>query len=59
MALPMLDLEYAAETEEHLPELAGGLIVALAKTFKTVRPDLKNPGADAWEEAEALFELLV
>lgn len=59
VALPMLDLEYAAETEELLPEIAGGLIIGLAKTFKTVHPDLKNPGSDEWAKAEQIFELLV
>lgn len=59
VGLPMLDLEYAAETEESNPEIAGGLIVALAKTFKTVHPGLKNPGSEEWREAGALFELLI
>lgn len=59
VTLPMLDLEYAAETEESMPEIAGGLIVGLAKTFKAIHPNLKNPGADEWEEAEQIFDLLV
>lgn len=59
VALPMLDLEYAAETEESLPEIAGGLIVGLAKTFKAIHPKLKNPGSDEWAEAEEIFELLI
>jgi len=41
-ALPSLDLAYSEETEARIPELAGGISVALARTFKIIDPALKN-----------------
>ena len=43
VALPPLDLACAADTEARLPEIAGGLSLALARTFKIIDPDLENP----------------
>jgi hypothetical protein len=40
---PPLDLTYSVETEEELPGIVGGLSVALARIFKVIDPDLKNP----------------
>ena len=40
---PPLDLAYSEETEAQLPDIVGGLSVALARTFKIIDPDLKNP----------------
>lgn len=56
--LPPLELAYSAELEAQLPELVGALTVAIAKTFKVLAPDLKNPQSEDWERLEQLFELL-
>jgi hypothetical protein len=57
--LPPLDLEYSEETRTRLPELAGGLSVALAHSMKIVEPDLKNPGSEQWDRAFRLFDELM
>ncbi len=58
-ALPPLHLAYAEETEERLPEIAGGLSLALARTFKIVDPELKNPQARHWQQIFQIFDLLL
>lgn len=57
--LPVLDMEYSDETRAKLPEIAGGLSVALARSFKIVNPDLKNPMSQDWDRAFKLFDLLL
>jgi hypothetical protein len=57
--LPMLELTYSAETEAQLPLIVGGLSVALARTFKVIDPDLKNPQTTHWERAFTIFNLLL
>lgn len=57
-ARPPLDMTYSGETEALLPELVGGLSIALARLFKIVDPDLKNPHAESWERAFRIFDLL-
>jgi hypothetical protein len=56
---PQLDLAYNAETEAQLPDIAGGLSVALARTFRIVDPELKNPQTEHWERAFQIFDLLL
>jgi hypothetical protein len=56
---PPLDRAPATETEARLPGVAGGLSVALARTFKVVDPDLKNPQTRHWEQAFQIFDLLL
>lgn len=56
---PLLDLPIADEVESQLPELAGGLSVALARSFKQIDPSVRNPRTDHWERAFALFDLLL
>ena len=58
-AQPPLDLAYGVETEARLPEVAGGLRLALARTFKIIDPDLKNPQSEHWERAFRIFSLLL
>ena len=53
------DLAISQETEARLPGVAGGLSVALARTFKIVDPDLKNPHTRQWEQAFRIFNLLL
>lgn len=56
---PPLQFSYSAETEAMLPDLAGGLGVAVARALKIIEPDLKNPQTKEWELASQLFELLL
>jgi histone H3/H4 len=56
---PLLDLAYSDETEAQLPILAGGLSVALARSFKVMDAEVKNPRTEDWERAIALFDLLI
>lgn len=58
-AQPPLDLAYSDETKERLPEIAGGISVALAHTFKIIDPDAKNPGNAEWERSQRIFDLLL
>jgi hypothetical protein len=58
-ARPLLDLPYDTETEAKLPAIAGGLSVALARSFRIIEPDLKNPQTPHWERTFRLFDLLI
>lgn len=55
---PPLDAAYGDEIRTRLPGIAGGLSVALARTFKLIDPGLKNPGTDHWQRASDVFDLL-
>jgi hypothetical protein len=57
--LPVMDLEYSDETEAMIPEIAGGISVALARAFKVMEPDLKNPMSQHWEKTFRIFDLLL
>jgi hypothetical protein len=59
VAHPLLDLPYSDTTEERIPDVAGGLSVALARSFRMLQPDLENPESVHWDRAFALFDLLV
>ena len=56
---PPLDLALSEEVQERLPVIAGGLSVALARTFKIIDPHRRNPGAQEWERAFQIFDLLL
>jgi hypothetical protein len=56
---PPLDLACSEETEARFPDIAGGISVALAHTFKTIDPDLKNPQTRHWECVLRIFDLLL
>jgi hypothetical protein len=57
--LPPLDFAYADETEARMPEVAGGLCLALAESFHIVEPELRNPMTEHWEKVRRLFDLLL
>lgn len=57
--LPPLELDFSDEVAGSLPDLAGGLTIALARSFKIVDPDLKNPRTAEWDRVFALFDLLL
>jgi histone H3/H4 len=56
---PQLDLPVTDEIDEELPEVAGGLTLALARTFRIIDPDVKNPQGVQWERAFRIFDLLL
>ena len=59
VAIPPQELAYSEETEGRLPEIAGGLSLALARAFKIIEPKLKNPQTEHWERAYRVFDLLL
>jgi hypothetical protein len=44
---------------KRLPEIIGGLTLALARAFKIIDPERKNPQAEQWERVIAAFDLLL
>jgi hypothetical protein len=56
---PPLDLAYSIETEARFPTIAGGLSVALARSFKIIDPLLKNPRTEHWLRTTRIFDLLL
>jgi hypothetical protein len=56
---PPLDATYSDETRDKLPQIAGGLGVALARTFPILDPDVKNPQSEHWDRATRIFDLLL
>jgi hypothetical protein len=58
-ARPPLDLAYSEDTEARLPEVVGGLSVALARAFKIIDSDLKNPQTEHWQRCFRIFDLLM
>jgi len=57
--LPPLDLSISEETKARLPQVAGGLSVALARAFTILDPDVKNPQTRHWRRAFHVFDLLL
>jgi hypothetical protein len=58
-AHPPMDREYSDELAARLPLVVGGIGVALARSFKVVEPELKNPQTRDWQRAFELFDLLL
>jgi hypothetical protein len=58
-SIPQIDMAVSADTESQLPEIVGGLSVALAHTFKIIDPKLKNPHGAEWEQCEKVFAELL
>ncbi len=56
---PQMNLPYSEETEARLPDIAGGLTLAIARTFKIMDPDLKHPATREWEKAFRTFNQLL
>lgn len=57
--LPPLELDVSDDVSDGLADLAGGLTIALARSFKIVDPVLKNPRTAEWDRAFALFDLVI
>jgi hypothetical protein len=53
------DLPYSVELEVRLPIIAGGVSLALARTFNILDPELKNPPTQIRERAFQIFNLLL
>ena len=58
-ARPPLHLAISAATEDNLAEIAGGLSVALARTFRLVDPHLKHSTMTDWKHAFQISNLLL
>jgi hypothetical protein len=58
-ARPQLDLTVSDETTAELPEIAGGVALALAASFLIIDPNVKNPQTAQWQRAFRLFDLLL
>src|SRR6266850_3123528 len=56
---PPLDRAYSVETEARFPAIAGGLSVALARSFRIIDPLLKNPQTEHWRRSIRLLDLLL
>jgi Domain of unknown function (DUF1931) len=55
---PPADVTFADETEDLLPELFGGLSIALARSFRLVDPTVTKPSTEHWDRVFALFRLV-
>lgn len=58
-AHPPLDLTLGDETEQRLPEICGGLSLALARAMTIIDPGVKLPHGEHWERAFRVFDLLI
>lgn len=58
MRRPPANVTFAEETEQLLPELFGGLSLALAQSFRIVDPRLTNPATEHWERSFDIFRLV-
>ena len=55
---PPGDVTFAEDTERLLPELFGGLSIALARSFRVVDPKVSNPSPEHWDRVFTLFRLV-
>lgn len=55
---PPADVTFDENTEQLLPELFGGLSIALARSFRVIDPALENPSTQHWNRAFTLFRLM-
>jgi hypothetical protein len=56
---PQLDVLYGVDLEARLPEVVGGISLALAQSFRIIDSKLTNPSSEHWERAFQLFNLLL
>jgi hypothetical protein len=56
---PYVDVGYSDDLYAMLPEIVGGMSVALGRTFKIIDPELKNPQTRHWEVAFRIFDQLL
>jgi hypothetical protein len=56
---PQLDLAVAVDVDEVLPDVAGGVSVALGQTFRLIDPNARSPATSHWDRAFRIFDLLL
>jgi hypothetical protein len=56
---PPGDVTFGEETEDVLVEVFGGISLALARSFRIVDPQVRNPSTDHWDRTFDLFRLLL
>jgi hypothetical protein len=56
---PPDDVTFGEETEDLLPDVFGGISVALARSFRILDPDVPNPQSTHWDRAFTLFRMLL
>jgi hypothetical protein len=55
---PPSDVSFAEDTERLLPELFGGLSIALARSFRVIDTTVSNPSTEHWDRVFSLFRLV-
>jgi uncharacterized protein DUF1931 len=55
---PPSDVTFAEDTDQLLPELFGGLSVALARSFRVLDATISNPSTEHWDRVFTLFRLV-
>jgi hypothetical protein len=56
---PPSDVTFADDAEQLLPELFGGLSIALARAFGVVDATVSNPSTEHWNRVFTLFRLVL
>ncbi len=57
--LPPLRKELSNTLEKKLPLLVGAIAVTLARIFKIVNNEVKNPTSREWEQVERIYDVLL
>ncbi|WP_111510749.1 DUF1931 family protein [Mycobacterium kyogaense] len=55
---PPADVTFAEDAEQLLPEVFGGLAVALARTLRQVDATVSNPSSEHWNRVFTMFRLV-
>ena len=56
---PPLDVTLSEQAQGRLAPVVGGISLALALTFKTIDPSLKNPENEHWDRVRRIFDLVL
>jgi hypothetical protein len=56
---PPGDVTFGEETEDVCIEVFGGISLALARSFRVIDPQVRNPSTAHWDRAFDLFRLLL
>ncbi|MCV7423097.1 DUF1931 family protein [Mycobacterium yunnanensis] len=55
---PPEDVTFAEDTEQLLPELFGGLSVAVASSFRVLDSTMTRPSSEHWDQVFKIFRLV-
>ena len=55
---PPGDVAFAEDTDRLLPELFGGLSIALIRSFRVVDATVSNPSTEHWDRVFTMFQLV-